>query len=206
MSMKLDPRSVSPDAAYFWLVASIVPRPIAWVSTLNPDGSANLAPFSFFSGVGSDPPTCLFCVGRKGKVEVGAKKDTWANVERTGEYVIHIVPDALGAAMNLTSKEYPHGFDEFGVAGVTKAASERVAPPRIVEAPVAMECRLLQLHEVGEAGDGTAVIIGEILLFHVRDEVLTEGRIDPGKLDAIGRMGGAGYARTRDRFDMPRPK
>jgi flavin reductase (DIM6/NTAB) family NADH-FMN oxidoreductase RutF len=108
--------------------------------------------------------------------------------------------------MNLTSKEYPHGFDEFAVAGMTKAPSERVAPPRILEAPVAMECRLLQLHEVGEPGDGTAVIIGEILLFHARDEVLTEGRIDPGKLDAIGRMGGAGYTRTRDRFDMLRPK
>ena len=204
--MKIDPRTISADAAYHWMVASIVPRPIAWVSTLNEDGSANLAPFSFFSGVGSDPPTCLFCVGRKGRVEIGSKKDTWANVERTGEYVIHVVPDALAARMNLTSKEYPHGFDEFQVAGLLKLPSERVAPPRLAEAPVAMECRLLQLHEVGEPGDGTAVIIGEILFWHVHDDVVVGGRLDAGKLDAVGRMGGALYARTRDRFDMPRPK
>jgi flavin reductase (DIM6/NTAB) family NADH-FMN oxidoreductase RutF len=204
--MKVDPRTISADAAYYMMVASIVPRPIAWVSTLNGDGTANLAPFSFFSGVGSDPPTCLFCVGRKTRVEVGTKKDTWANVERTGEYVIHIVPDALAQRMNLTSKEYPHGFDEFEVAGVTKAPSARVAPPRVVEAPIAMECRLLQLHEVGEPGDGTAVVIGEILYWHVHDEIVEGGRIDPGKLDAVGRMGGALYTRTRDRFDMPRPK
>jgi flavin reductase (DIM6/NTAB) family NADH-FMN oxidoreductase RutF len=204
--VKVDPRTISPDAAYHWMVASIVPRPIAWVSTLNEDGSANLAPFSFFTGVGSDPPTCLFCAGRKGRVEVGDRKDTWANVQRTGEYVIHIVSDALAQQMNLTSKEYPHGFDEFAVAGVTKAPSERVTPPRVLEAPVAMECRLLQIHEVGEPDDGTAVIIGEVLFWHVHDDVVTGGRIDAGKLDAVGRMGGALYTRTRDRFDMPRPK
>jgi flavin reductase (DIM6/NTAB) family NADH-FMN oxidoreductase RutF len=145
-------------------------------------------------------------VGRKGRVEVGQKKDTWANVERAGEYVIHIVPDALAQAMNLTSKEYPHGFDEFAVAGMTKAGSERVAPPRIAEAPIAMECRLLRIVEVGEPDDSTAVVIGEVLYWHVRDEILTGGRIDAGKLDAVARMGGALYARTRDRFELPRPK
>jgi len=204
--VKVDPRTISGDAAYYWMVASIVPRPIAWVSTLNEDGTANLAPFSFFTGVGSDPPTCLFCVGRKTKVEIGTRKDTWANVERTGEYVIHIVPDALAQRMNLTSKEYPHGVDEFDVAGVTKAPSERVAPPRVAEAPVAMECRLQKIVPVGEPGDDTAVIIGEILFWHVHDEIVTGGRIDAAKLDAVGRMGGALYARTRDRFEMPRPK
>ncbi|HSZ81609.1 MAG TPA: flavin reductase family protein [Polyangia bacterium] len=204
--MKIDPAAISSDAAYAWMVATILPRPIAWVSTLNEDGSANLAPFSFFTGVGSEPPTCLFCVGRKTKVEIGQKKDTWANVERAGEYVIHVVSDALAQAMNATSKEYPHGFDEFAAAGVTKAPSERVAPPRVLEAPVAMECRLRQLIEVGAPGDGTAVVIGEILLWHVADELLVAGRLDPGRLDAIGRMGGPTYARTRDRFDMPRPK
>jgi flavin reductase (DIM6/NTAB) family NADH-FMN oxidoreductase RutF len=204
--VKLDPRAISADAAYHWMIASIVPRPIAWISTLNEDGSANLAPFSFFSGVGSDPPTCLFCVGRKGRVEVGAKKDTWANVERTGEYVIHVVPDALMRSMNLTSKEYPHGLDEFAVAGLSKTVSERVAPPRVEEAPIAMECRLIRIVEIGEPVGATAVVIGEIIYFHVRDEVLTDGRIDFAKLDAVGRMGGSLYTRTRDRFDLPRPK
>ncbi len=204
--MKVDPGAISSDAAYAWMASTILPRPIAWVSTLNEDGSANLAPFSFFTGVGSKPPTCLFCVSRKSKIEIGDKKDTWANVERTGEYVIHVVPDALAQAMNATSKEYPHGFDEFGAAGVTKAPSERVAPPRVLEAPVAMECRLHQIIEVGAPGAGTAVIIGEILLWHVLDELVVGGRLDAARLDAVGRMGGPSYARTRDRFDMPRPK
>jgi flavin reductase (DIM6/NTAB) family NADH-FMN oxidoreductase RutF len=202
--MKVDPGTISADAAYYWQAATILPRPIAWVSTLNEDGSANLAPFSYFTGASANPPTCIICVSRKSKLEIGEKKDTWANIERTGEYVIHVVSDALAQAMNATSKEYARGTDEFLVAGVTKAPSERVAPPRVAEAPVAIECRLHRLVEVGEPG--TAVIIGEILLWHVRDELLVGGRIDFARLDAVGRMGGAVYARTRDRFEMPRPK
>jgi flavin reductase (DIM6/NTAB) family NADH-FMN oxidoreductase RutF len=204
--MKVDPRALSPDASYQWMAATILPRPIAWVSTLNDDGSANLAPFSFFTGVGADPPTCLICVSRKGRVDPGAKKDTWANVERTGELVINAVPDALANAMNITSKEYPRGVDEFEAAGVTKTPCERVAPPRVAEAPVAMECSLQQILEVGRPGEGTAVIICEILMWHVHDDVLAGGRVDFGKLDLVGRLGGAFYSRTRDRFDLVRPK
>jgi flavin reductase (DIM6/NTAB) family NADH-FMN oxidoreductase RutF len=204
--MKIDPATLSSDAAYQWQAATILPRPIAWTSTLNEDGSANLAPFSFFTGISSDPPTCLICVARKKKQPDGTRppKDTWRNIERTGEYVIHVVNDALAHQMNATSREFPYGTDEFALAGVTKAPSDRVAPPRIVEAPVAMECRLDRIVEVGRAG--TAVIIGEILLWHVHDELIVEGRLDMERLDAIGRMGGPHYARTRDRFDMTRPK
>jgi flavin reductase (DIM6/NTAB) family NADH-FMN oxidoreductase RutF len=204
--MKIDPATLSADAAYYWQAATILPRPIAWTSTLNEDGSANLAPFSFFTGVSSDPPTCLICVSRKKKQPDGMRppKDTWRNIARTGEYVIHVVNDALAHQMNATSREFPYGTDEFAAAGVSKAPSERVAPPRIAEAPVAMECRLDRIVEVGRAG--TAIIIGEILLWHVQDELLVEGRIDMGRLDAVGRLGGPHYARTRDRFDMTRPK
>ena len=204
--MKNDPATLSADAAYYWQAATILPRPIAWTSTLNEDGSANLAPFSFFTGVSSDPPTCLICVSRKKKQPDGTRppKDTWRNIARTGEYVIHVVNDALAHQMNATSREFPYGTDEFAAAGVSKAPSERVAPPRIAEAPVAMECRLDRIVEVGRAG--TAIIIGEILLWHVQDELLVEGRIDMGRLDAVGRLGGPHYARTRDRFDMTRPK
>ena len=206
--MKLDPATLSSDAAYFWQVATIVPRPIAWVSTLNEDGSANLAPFSFFTGVSSDPPTCLICVGRRKITRDGAvvrvPKDTWRNIERTGEYVIHVVNDALAQQMNETSRDLPYGIDEFDHVGLSKAASDKIVPPRIAEAPVAMECRLDRIVEVGRGG--TAVIIGEILLWHVRDELVVEGRLDLGRLDAIGRMGGPTYTRTRDRFDMQRPK
>jgi flavin reductase (DIM6/NTAB) family NADH-FMN oxidoreductase RutF len=204
--VKIDPSTVSGDVAYHWMAATILPRPIAWVSTDNENGTANLAPFSFFTGASAEPPTCIICVSRRGKIEPGTKKDTWTNIERTAEFVINVVPDALAVAMNMTSLEVPHGTDEFDLAGVTKVASERVKPPRVAEAPVAMECRLHQIVEVGKAGAETAIIIGEILLWHVRDEILVNGRIDPERLDAVGRMGGAFYTRTRDRFDLPRPK
>lgn len=206
--MKVDPAALSPDAAYFWQIATIVPRPIAWTSTVNQDGSANLAPFSFFTGACADPPMCILCVSRRGKAGAPPgtrqKKDTWLNIERTGEYVVHAVPEALAQPMNATSRDVPYGVDELAAAGLTSVPSERVAVPRVAEAPVAMECRLERIVEVGRAG--TAVIIGEILLWHVRDDLLVEGRLDMGRLDAIGRMAGAVYTRTRDRFDMPRPR
>lgn len=214
--MKVDPSTLSPDAAYYWQIASIVPRPIAWVSTLNDDGTANLAPFSFFTGVSSDPPTCLICasthrVGSRGPSTEAAdsptlreKKDTWRNIERTGEFVVHVVTEALGPQMNFTARAHPYGVDELAAAGLTALASERVKPPRVAESPVAMECRLDRIVEVGRGP--TAIIVGEILLWHVRDEVMVNGRIDMGRLDAIGRMSGSTYTRTRDRFDLVRSK
>jgi len=204
--MKVDPANLSAGAAYFWQASTILPRPIAWASTLNEDGSANLAPFSFFTGVSSDPPTCLICVSRKKREPDGTRppKDTWRNIERTGEFVLHVVNDALGPHMNATSRELPYGTDELAACGLTKLASDKVSPPRIAEAPVAMECKLDRIVEVGR--DGTAIIIGEIVLWHVRDELVVDGKLDLGRLDAIGRMGGSTYTRTRDLFDMPRPK
>lgn len=199
--MKVDPSALSADAAYFWLTASIVPRPIAWTATLNEDGSTNLAPFSFFTGACSDPPMCIICVSRN---KADQKKDTWRNIERTGEYVVHAVPDALAAAMNLTSTPAPYGTDELTMTGLTPLASELVGPPRIAEAPVAMECRLHQIVEVGRAG--TAIIIGTILLWHVDDGILAGDRIDVARLDAVGRMAGSLYTRTRDLFSLPRPR
>jgi len=199
--VKIDPAVISADAAYHWQIATIVPRPIAWTSTLNEDGSANLAPFSYFTGAATDPPMCIICVSRR----KGAPKDTWRNIERTKEYVIHVVPDALAQKMNLTAGDYPYGTDEFGVVGLGKVACDKVAPPRIAEAPVAMECRLDRIVEVGRSR--TAVIIGEILLWHVRDDLLdAAGRLDMERLDPVGRMAGNTYARTRDRFTMVRPK
>jgi flavin reductase (DIM6/NTAB) family NADH-FMN oxidoreductase RutF len=202
--MKIDPAALSEDAAYFWQIATIVPRPIAWVTTRNEDGSTNLAPFSFFTGICSDPPLCLICVSRRERDGQDVVKDTRRNIERTGEYVIHVVTDALVGRMNQTSGDYAYGVDELALVGVTPLPADRVQVPRIAESPVAMECRLHQLHEVGRSG--TAIIVGEILLWHVSDDVLTGGRVDFGKLDAIGRMGGAHYARTRDRFELRRPK
>ncbi|HVZ72296.1 MAG TPA: flavin reductase family protein [Polyangia bacterium] len=203
------------SGAYHWMAATILPRPIAWVATENPNGTANLAPFSFFTGASASPPTCIICVSRTNKPTAeqpqvkgpSRKKDTWANIERTGEYVINVVPDALADAMNATSREVPHGTDEFELAGVTKEPSERVRPPRVAESPVALECRLHKIVEVGNAGDETAIIVGEILLWRIHDDMLLEnGRLDPAKLDLVGRMGGNWYSRTRDRFELARPK
>lgn len=204
--MKIDPATLSAGEAYAWQSSTILPRPIAWAATLNEDGSANLAPFSYFTGVSSDPPTCLICVSRHRKRPDGDRppKDTWRNIERTGEFVIHVVSDALGHQMNLTSREFPYGTDEIAEVGLTKLACDKVAPPRIAEAPVAMECKLERIVEIGRSG--TAIIIGEILLWHVRDDLIVNGRVDPQRLDAIGRMGGSSYVRTRDAFDMVRPK
>lgn len=202
--MKIDPATLSDDAAYFWQIATIVPRPIAWTSTLNEDGTANLAPFSYFTGAGSDPPMCIIVVSRRTRDGVEVPKDTWRNIERQGEYVIHVVPNRLAEAMNVTSTDFPYGVDEFDAAGVTKIPSERVRPPRIAEAPVAMECRLERIVEVGR--DRTAIIVGEILLWHVRDDLVVDGRLDMGRLDPVGRMAGPTYTRTRDRFTLVRPK
>ena len=204
--MKIDPATLSSGEAYAWQTATILPRPIAWAATLNEDGSANLAPFSYFTGVSSDPPTCLICVSRRRKQPDGDRppKDTWRNIERSGEFVIHVVSDALGHQMNLTAREFPYGTDEIAEVGLTKVPCDKVAPPRIAEAPVAMECKLERIVEIGRSG--TAVIIGEILLWHVHDDLIVNGRIDPHRLDAIGRMGGSSYVRTRDLFDLVRPK
>lgn len=199
--MKVDPTTLTADAAYYWQIATILPRPIAWVSTLNEDGSANLAPFSFFTGISSDPPTCLISVARS----KGRKKDTWINIERTGEFVIHVVTDALAHQMNVTSRSFPPGTDEFVEAGLAKLPSDKVAPPRIAESPVAMECRLERIVEIGRPDASTGAIFGEILLWHVRDDLVVNGRLDVGRLDAIGRLAGAAYTRTRDRFDLVRP-
>jgi len=198
--MKVDPQTISEDAAYFWLIGTVVPRPIAWVTTLNEDGSTNLAPFSFFMGLGGDPPMLAISVSRRH----GRPKDTWRNVARTGELVVNLATEELAAAMNATSAELDYGVDELALAQLTRVPSERVAPPRVAESPVSMECRLDRLIEVGRGPN--ALIIAEVLLWHVRDELVVNGRLDPHALHAIGRMGGATYTRTRDLFEMKRPR
>jgi len=202
--VKIDPAALSDSAAYYWLIATIVPRPIAWVSTLNEDGSANLAPFSFYTGVGSDPPMCLIVVSRRTRDGVEIPKDTWRNIERTKEFVVHVVTDHLAPQMNITGTDFQYGIDEFDEAGLEKVPSDLVAPPRIAGSPIAMECKLDRIVEVGR--DRTAIIVGEVLLWHVRDDLVVEGRLDGKALDAVGRMGGSDYARTRDVFTMVRPR
>ena len=204
--MTVDPQSVKHQDIYKLMIGAIVPRPIALVSTVSHDGVLNLAPFSFFTGISSKPPLICFCPGPRS--DPGPRKDTLINISRTMEFVVNIVSEEIAEAMNLTSGEYPPETDEFKVAELTPIPSDLVKPPRVAESPVSMECRLRLAIEFSEEPGGGNLVIGAILRFHVDERVISENlRIDPDKLRAVGRLGGpTGYTRTRDRFDMVRPK
>ena len=201
--MLIDPAQLTPRDIYQHMVRAITPRPIAWVSTMSPEGVLNLAPYSFFNGVSANPPSIVFSpVNRRD----GSKKDTVLNIEATQQFVVNIVPHALGEAMSQTAATFDPDVSEFEECGLTSIASERVKPPRLKESPVQMECELIQIVHVGEGPLAANLIIGRILLMHVADAVLDDdGQIDPAKLDTIGRLGGSSYATTRDRFDLDRP-
>jgi len=197
----LDPASTPPQAIYKLLIGSVVPRPIAFVSTVSADGVPNLAPFSFFNVICAEPPTVCFSTGFRIPC-----KDTLANVKATGEFVVNIVSEEIAEKMNLCSGDYPAGVDEFRVSGLTPVASEVVKPPYVLESRVNMECRLVQTVEISTRPMGGTLIIGEVLRFHIDGEIVANFRVDPDKLRAIGRMGGNEYTRTRDRFEMVRPQ
>jgi flavin reductase (DIM6/NTAB) family NADH-FMN oxidoreductase RutF len=203
-----DPQQESVQNIYKLMIGAIVPRPIAFVSSLDARGVRNLAPFSFFNGVSAAPPVVLFCASvRREDPErgLGPHKDTLLNVIATREFVINVATEAIAEKMNLTSAQVPPEVDEFELAGLTPLASELVKPPRVAESPVQMECRLRQIVEISEQLHGSAIVLGDVLRFHVREDLVENFRIDPEKLAAIGRMGGPTYVRTRDRFDLERP-
>ena len=198
--------NVGPDnivEVYQKLVDIVTPRPIAWVTTIDEENRVNLAPFSFFNAFGSNPAVVGFAPGLR---RDGSKKDTLRNVEAIGEFVVHTAIASLAEAMNLSSKEVPHEESEIDLTGLHLRPSTRVRPPRLVEAPVAMECKVLQILNLGQGPLGTNLVLGQILVIHVDDELLTErGRVDPRKLQTIGRMGADYYCRTSDLFEMKRP-
>jgi flavin reductase (DIM6/NTAB) family NADH-FMN oxidoreductase RutF len=199
--MELDPRTTPPDIAYKLLIGCVVPRPIAWVSTVSADGVHNLAPFSFFMGVCQDPPTIAFSSGPRPE----GGKDTARNALASGEFVINVVDDPLAEAMNLTSGEYPPEVDEFALTGLTAAPGVIVKAPRVLEAPINLECRVVRSIPVGR-GPNT-LVLGEIVYFHIRDEVydVTTGRIDMRRLRPVGRLAGHQYTHVHDIFEMKRP-
>ncbi|MES2819005.1 MAG: flavin reductase family protein [Pseudomonadota bacterium] len=201
--MQLDFTTLSPRDAYHWMTATVTPRPIAWVSTLSAEGVANLAPFSFFQVISDAPPTLMVNVGLRSD---GGLKDSLRNVQATGELVIQLVSAAQAEAMNATSATLPHGVSEFEHCGIASQASLRVRPPRVLDAPVAFECRLAQVQPYPADAPSCHLIFAEILLAHIDDRVLdAQGRIDAGKLDLVGRLGGTAYSRTQQRFHLQRP-
>ena len=205
--LTLNPADCEPKEIYKLLTGIVVPRPIALVSTVDRAGIANLAPFSFFNAVGSNPPTVLFCpVVRAASPGRDLKKDTLRNVEETGEFVVNIISDAIAHAANITSSEVPPDVDEFLLSGLTPIASEAVHPPRVAESPAQMECKLLQVIYTSHEPGGGVIVLGQVLRFHVREDLFDNFRVDPAGLDAVGRMAGNTWVRTRDRIDLVRPK
>jgi flavin reductase (DIM6/NTAB) family NADH-FMN oxidoreductase RutF len=202
--LRFDPADSSASDIYKLMIGMVVPRPIAFVSSVDEHGVRNLAPFSYFMACAADPPVVCFVASyRKNETPT---KDTLRNIVATQEFVVNIVSEEFAEKMNLTAAEVGPEIDEFELSGLTPVASELVRPPRVGESHAQLECRLRQLLPIGEFPGGGTVIFGDVLRFHVDEEVVDGYKIDPEKLNAVGRMGGPTYVRTRDRFDMNRPK
>jgi len=189
---------------YKLMTRAVAPRPIAFVSTLGADGKGNLAPFSFFNIGGANPPSCVICPLNN---RDGIAKDTLLNIEEMEGYVINVVTRPMAEKMNQASYSYERGVDEFDKSGFTRVPSKLVAPPRVAESPVQIECKLFQIVRHGEGALASSYIIGEMLLMHVDDTMLTEGQLDNTKLDLIGRLGADWYCGTKPEnlFLLPRP-
>ena len=206
--LTIDPAEHPPRQVYKIMTGIIVPRPVALVSTVDGAGVANLAPFSFFCGVGSVPPTVLFCPALRSSQgsDPARRKDTLRNVEETGEFVINVVTDAIAMAANATAAEVPPDVDEFELAGLAPIPSMVVRPPRVAQSPAQMECKLLQVIYTSHKPGGGVIVLGEIVRFHLRADMVDNFRVDPAALDAIGRMAGNTWVRTRDRIELIRPE
>lgn len=201
--MQLDFTALTPLEAYRWLASTVTPRPIAWVSSRSREGIDNLAPFSFFQVISDQPPTLMVNVGNRAD---GNLKDTLRNAQDTGELVIQLVGIAQAEAMNASSASLAHGQSEFLHCAIATQPSQRVAPPRVLGAPVAFECRVAEIQPYPRQAPSCHLIFAEVLLAHIDDGVLdVNGRIDPARLDLVGRLAGSGYTRTRDVFHMQRP-
>jgi flavin reductase (DIM6/NTAB) family NADH-FMN oxidoreductase RutF len=199
--MELDLEHEYADRAYPLLASLVTPRPIAFVTTLSPDGKINAAPFSFFNLMGGDPPICAFAPGDR---DDGTPKDTALNVRATHEFVVNLVDEAIAEAMNKTAASLPYGENELVHAGLTTAPSSLVKPPRIAESPASLECVEWGTLQI----EGNRIVIGLIKRLHVRDELFDaeKKRIRTEKYHVIGRMAVPHwYCRTRDRFEMIRP-
>lgn len=202
--VEIAPEAVAWNSLYKLMIGAIVPRPIAWVSTVNDAGMNNLAPFSFFNAVCANPPTLLFTASVRGAD--GGEKDTLRNIRANGEFVVNVVTETLAEAMNLTSTEFPAVVDEFAAAGLTPLPCARVRPARVGESPVSFECLLDQVIDVGDQPGGGSIVIGRIVYLHVIADVLIDSdKIDITRLQPIGRLAGNAYCRVNDLFDMARP-
>jgi flavin reductase (DIM6/NTAB) family NADH-FMN oxidoreductase RutF len=201
--MLIDTAKTDTRIVYQALVGVVTPRPIAWVTTVDRSGRVNLAPFSFFNTFGGSPPVVIFSPNRK---RDGSKKDTLRNVEATGEFVINVAVADLAEKMNLSSTELPAGESEIELTGLETEPARVVKPPRLRASPIHLECVLREVVQIGKEPTCANLVIGEIVLMHIADAVLdANGKIDPHKVQSIGRLGENYYCRTSDIFEMKRP-
>ena len=185
------------------MIGSIVPRPIALVSTTSNNGINNLAPFSYFNGVCSKPPTIMFAPARRGWD--GKEKDTLINIRNTKEFSINIVSEDLGEKMVKCSTDYEKEVDEYSKSGLSPLSSKKIKPPIVSESKISLECILNQIVQIGKEDAGSGfIVIGTIVLFHIDDEVYDNGRIILDKLQPLGRVAGNGYVRSTNAFDIVR--
>jgi flavin reductase (DIM6/NTAB) family NADH-FMN oxidoreductase RutF len=200
--MLIDFATISAQERYKLLVSTVTPRPIAWVITQNSSGVLNGAPFSFFNVFAGDPPVVGIGMGSHG---VDRPKDSRVNIRDTGQFVVNLVSEDNARAMNITAVEFDFGVDELAEAGLTTLPSARVRPPRVAQSPVALECELMQIIDLGTRN---GLVLGRVLAMHVRDDAVMDSAkhyIDTPSLKLIGRMHGSGwYARTSDLFQLPR--
>ena len=196
--MILEPRTMPARDVYRFLISAVVPRPIAFVSTASAAGVTNLAPFSYFNAVSSEPPLVTIAISDR----PDDPKDTLRNIRETREFVVNVVSEPLLDAMVRTAGEWPKTTSEFGLSGLTPAPSERVRPPYVAESPLQLECVLHSEIPLGNS----LLVVGEVILARVRDDVLTDGRVDPTKLAPVGRLGGELYAPLGPVLKRARPK
>lgn len=199
-------KDLTQQQAYKILIGSIVPRPIAWVTTISNEGIVNAAPFSFFTGVGSNPPSLLFCITQNPD---GSNKDTLNNIQTNGEFVVNVVSENLTNLMNDSSKAYPPHVSEVEVLKIDTVKSDLVKPPRIKESPIQLECKKINIFQIGEPKTvgSSNIIVGEILKAHFLEEVYNPetGYIDITKVKPVSRLGGLLYAKLGTTFELKRP-
>lgn len=204
--MKYNPKEISIGRMFGILTSAVVPRPIAFASTIDKAGNVNLSPFSFFNAFGSNPPTLIFSSARRARDN--STKHTYENVLEVAEVVINVVNYDMVQQMSLSSTEYDKGVNEFLKAGLTEFPSDVVKPPRVLESPVAFECKVQRVIETGTQGGAGNLIICEVVMVHIKDHIVDEeGKIDPFKLDAVARLGNSWYCRASgdSLFEVPKP-
>ena len=201
--MIFDPSEIPFQETHKLMIGSIIPRPIAFVSTRSKDEKNNVAPFSYFNGVCSKPPTIMFAPARRGWD--GEEKDTLINIRDTEEFVVNIVSESFAEKMVMCATDFDSDVDEFEISGLTPTNSQKIKPPRVGEAKISFECKLNQIVEIGDGTAGSGfVVIGTIVLFHIDDVIYDNGRILTDKLEPLGRLAGNWYTRSTDTLKIDR--